>query len=57
MLKRSGHEPTVMKLGTDYTVEDFKRKFPGERAVPQIVINEKHFNSLESLRIFLNSDT
>jgi glutaredoxin len=33
---------SVLKLNTDYSIEDFTAKFPYARTVPQIIVDDVH---------------
>lgn len=46
---RNGIPYTEFKLNRDYTVEEFKEKFPSARTVPQIIINGKTIGGYDEL--------
>jgi glutaredoxin 3 len=45
-----GMEYVEFKIGSTYTVEQFKQKFPTARTVPQIVIDGSHIGGYDQLQ-------
>ena len=48
--KLSKHNPKVLMLDKDITKEEFFKKFPNVRQVPQVVINNQHIVILTRFR-------
>ena len=47
--KLNEYNPKILVLGKDISREDFFKKFPHAKQVPQIVINNKHIGGFEDL--------
>jgi glutaredoxin len=43
-------EMSVLKLGTDYSVEEFQAKFIYAKTVPQIILNGEHIGGYQDLK-------
>lgn len=53
MKKLESYEPIVYKLGEDISRDDFFSKFPGQKTLPQIVINDGHVGGYDALERWL----
>ena len=49
LAKSKGMDMSVLKLETDYTVEEFSAKFIYARSVPQIILNGEHIGGYQDL--------
>ena len=55
----SKYNPKVLLLDKDITRENFFKKFPNTKTVPQVIIDKKHiggYNELEKWLAFNTSD-
>lgn len=43
-------EMSVLKLGADYSVEEFQAKFIYAKTVPQIILNGEHIGGYQDLK-------
>ena len=50
LAKKKNMEMSVLKLGTDYSVEDFQAKFIYAKTVPQIVLDGEHIGGYQDLK-------
>jgi len=55
LLYTLGYEYRFYVLGRDYTLNQFRRFFPGENTVPQIFYNTKHIGGIKDLYEYLYS--
>ena len=51
--KLKKYNPKILLLGEDITRERFYEKFPNSKAVPQVVINDKHIGGYDELEKWL----
>ena len=49
LAKKKNMEMSVLKLGTDYSVEEFQAKFIYAKTVPQIVLDGEHIGGYQDL--------
>ena len=57
--KLKKYNPTILLLGKDITREEFFKKFPNSKIMPQVVIDNKHiggYNDLEKWLAFRSFD-
>ena len=57
-IKLQKYSPKIHMLDTDYTREEFFKKFPNAKTFPQIIINNQHiggYNELEKWLAFNSS--
>ena len=50
LAKSKNMEMSVLKLGTDYSVEEFQAKFIYAKTVPQIILNGEHIGGYQDLK-------
>ena len=50
LAKKKNMEMSVLKLGTDYSVEEFQAKFIYAKTVPQIVLDGEHIGGYQDLK-------
>lgn len=50
LAKSKKMEMSVLKLGTDYSVEEFQAKFIYAKTVPQIVLDGEHIGGYQDLK-------
>lgn len=48
-----GLEYTYKKLDRDFTREEVMDKFPGEKVLPQVIINGKHVGSYDKMVTYI----
>ena len=56
-LKLEKHNPKILMLNKDYTMEDFFSKFPNAKTFPQIIINNSHIGGYRELKNWLDQNT
>jgi len=49
----SKHNPKILMLGKDISRDEFLKKFPGAKQVPQIIINNEHVGGFEDTEKWL----
>ena len=49
LAEKKNMEISVLKLGTDYSVEEFQAKFIYAKTVPQIVLDGEHIGGYQDL--------
>ena len=49
--------PKILILGKDISREDFVKKFPGAKQVPQIIINQSHIGGYQELKKWLDQNS
>lgn len=50
------HNPKIHMLDTDYTREDFFRKFPNAKTFPQIIIDNNNVGGYAELKVYLEKE-
>jgi glutaredoxin 3 len=50
LAEKKNMEISVLKLGTDYSVEEFQAKFIYATTVPQIILNGEHIGGYQDLK-------
>jgi glutaredoxin 3 len=50
LAEKKNMEISVLKLGTDYSVEEFQAKFIYAKTVPQIVLDGEHIGGYQDLK-------
>jgi len=53
----SKYSPKILLLGKDISREDFFKKFPAAKQVPQIIINNNHIGGYKELEKWLNKNS
>jgi len=51
--KLSKYNPTILLLGKDITREEFFKRFPNIKSVPQVIINNKHIGGYKDVEKWL----
>ena len=55
--KLQKYDPKILILEKDISREDFFKKFPAARQVPQIIINKDHIGGYNELEKWLNQNS
>lgn len=55
LLTLAGYEVEYLVLGENVTHEEFQRKFPNERIVPQVMVGDKHLSGINAVKKFINT--
>ena len=56
-MKLEKHNPKILMLNQDYTMEDFFNRFPNAKTFPQIIINDDHVGGYRELKVWLEKNT
>ena len=56
-LRLAKYNPKIYMLETDYTRDDFFKKFPGARTFPQIIINGEKIGGYHELEKWLEKNS
>jgi len=52
-LRLAKHGPKIFMLDTDFTREEFFKKFPNAKTFPQIIIDDRHIGTYQELEKWL----